>query len=344
MSKKIGALAFLSLALLACQDKEQSAEHSESKPITVGVTMSSIATNPFFQSAYQAYIDVANQIPNLQLLIDTADNNQDIQNQQINDFVAKGAGVVVVNLAQVSYGSYMVSDLCRRNIPVVFFNRSPGEANLSSCPTAYFVDGDAIEGGRLQGEQVIRAWERNPQWDKNGDGVIDYAMLQGIPGHEGAALRTQWSIAAIEFNPQKSYRTNQVFHDFGMFQQAKSQELVDAWITNEREKFDTVEVIMANNDTMALGAVEALKKHGLHVPVFGIDATQVGLKAWLDGDLAGTVFNDSETQAEISLKMASNLAANKPVMEGINYPLQNRVVKVRYQDVNQDNYRQYLKN
>lgn len=335
------AMGAMSLLLLTACQEEASTAVVEEKSVVVGVSISSIATNPFFQAAHQGYISSAAQMPHIQLLIDTADNDQDKQNQQIDDFVAKGAGAVVVNLAQVSYGARMVNDLCRRKIPVVFFNRSPGESNLDSCPTAYFVDGDAVEGGRLQGEQVIRAFEAHPEWDKNNNGVIEYAMLQGIPGHEGAALRTKWSVAAIEFNPKKNFPTSQVFHDFGMFQKDKSRELVEGWIADAN--FADVEVIMANNDTMALGAVEALKKHGLNVPVFGIDATQVGLKAWLDGDLAGTVFNDSVAQAEVSLKMAANLAAGKPVMEGINYPIFNRTVKIRYHDVNKDNYRQFVR-
>lgn len=133
-----------------------------------------------------------------------------------------------------------------------------------------------------------------------------------------------------------------IFEEFAMFQKDKAKALVSTWIQDS--KFQEVELIMANNDTMALGAVEALKENNLSIPVFGIDATSVGLKAWLDGDLAGTIFNDSVAQAEVSLKMAANLAAGKAVMDGISYPILNRTVKIRYHDVNKDNYTKYMSN
>lgn len=323
--------------LSACKE-----EKTEPPPpaVKVGVSISSIATNPFFQGAYEAYKSNAQDL-GMDLFLDAADNDQDKQNQQLEAMIQQGAQVLIVNLAQVKYGRTMLNHFCQRNIPVVYFNRSPGEANLAGCKSAYFVDGDAILGGRLQGEQVLKKWRAHPQWDKNNDGIIQYAMLQGLEGHEGAELRTKWAIAAIEHHADHKISTEKIFQDFANFQTAKAEEVMNQWTASP--DFAKVEVIFANNDTMALGAVNVLKNKGLNVPVFGIDASQSALKAVVNGDMQGTVFNDFNMQARVSLQVAQNIALNRAPNHGLKFEMSNKIVQIPYRDVNETNIQQYMK-
>ena len=76
-----------------------------------------------------------------------------------------------------------------------------------------------------------------------------------------------------------------------------------------------IELVLANNDDMALGAIEAYEDK--EVPrdqwpmIFGIDGTEVGLQAVVDGRMTGTVYNDKDGQARAMEALAYALASGK---------------------------------
>jgi methyl-galactoside transport system substrate-binding protein len=83
--------------------------------------------------------------------------------------------------------------------------------------------------------------------------------------------------------------------------------------------------VIANNDDMALGAIEALKSAGYFkeskfMPVVGVDATVPAVKALKDGLLLGTVLNDAKNQGSVTVKIAQTLAEGKvPSKETIGF-------------------------
>lgn len=307
---------------------------------TIGASVSSIETNPFFQGMYKSMENVGKEQSDLTLLLDSAANQQDKQNTQLDGMIERGAKALVVNLADVGFGAEMVKKYCDKKIPVVYINRSPNEKSLAACDTAYFVDGDAAQAGVLQGLQVLKAWQANPQWDKNKDGKIQYAMIEGIPNHAGAMARTKWSVGTMENYPSLGVPVQKVLQDYGMFQAQATKELMSKWVA--QPEFANVEVILANNDTMALGAVEILQQNNQKLPVFGIDGSKAALEALNSGTMSGTVFNDFDAQSRTAVRMAANLAAGKPVLEGVPYEMEYKVVKVPYQDIHSDNIKDFM--
>lgn len=316
----------LPLAILCACGGESSPKTSDAKTeavaastvypqAQVGMSISSIATNPFFQNMYRVYGEVDAAQNSLTLELASADNDQEKQNAQLQDMVNKGAKALVVNLADVKQGQQVMDYWCSKNVPVVYFNRSPGEKNLAACATAYFVDGDVMQAAVFQAVHILQQWKAHPEWDKNKDGKIQYAMIMGLPEHEGSDLRTRWVSQTMETYPKLNVKTEKVLADYGLFQSAKTEELMTAW--QKQPEFARVEVVIANNDTMALGALNALEKQGVSLPIFGIDGSKAALEAVKQGRMAGTVFNDFEGQAKTSLRMAANLAAGKDVMDGI---------------------------
>lgn len=302
---------------------------------TVGVSMSATNTNAFFQDMYNSFKSAGEEQASITLLLDEANNNQNRQYQQLDDMIAKGAKALVVNMVDVSQGEKFVKKYCDKNIPVVYINRSPGEKNMAQCHTAYFVDGDANQAGVIQGLTVLESWQKNPAWDKNNDGKIQYAMLEGLPGHAGAMARTKWSVGTMQNYPTLGVPVQKVFQDYAMFNKEKASELIESWIADPN--FANVEVLLANNDNMAIGAIETLKQHNIELPVFGIDAGEQGKELVKSGDMEATVFNDYDNQARVALRMAANLAAEKPVMEGIDYRLEYSTVNVPYQEIDVKN-------
>lgn len=295
----------------------------------VGVTIAN-TTNPFFKALYDTYTAQNQAQPSLTLHLESADNDQTTQYRQYDAMINQGAKALVINIADVKEGEAVINQYCGK-VGLVFVNRNPGDKALAKCEKAYFVDGDAVQGGTLQGLKVLELWKENPSWDKNRDGKIQFAMLQGLVGHAGAEARTKWSISTMENYPVIGIGVEQIFSDHANFDKEQARTMVAKWLTDPN--FEQVEVILANNDTMALGASEALKDAGVKLPIFGIDATAEALSAVQSGDLTATVLNDAVGQAEVSLRMASNLASDNDVMSGIDYKLDHKTVRIPYQAV-----------
>ncbi len=114
-------------------------------------------------------------------------------------------------------------------------------------------------------------------------------------------------IKAIE---DAGLKVEKVAEDTAMWDRVKGQEKMAAFLAAHGDKID---VVLANNDDMALGAIEALKakgyfKDGKFMPVVGVDATAPALKALEEGTLYGTVLNDANNQGKATFNLADVLA------------------------------------
>lgn len=318
--------------LCSCQQQLDSllgkTKEQNNAPVVIGATISNATANPFFQGVYQSFQKAPTQDTRIHLLLDDAKDDQQTQNAQIDDMIQKGAKVIAVNLVDVKSGSVVIEKAKKNNISVIFYNRNPGLDVINSYNKAYFVDGDATQAGVLQGQEVLNQWKTHPEWDKNKDGVIQYAMLQGIPGNGSSIARTQWAIGTMNSYPVISKPTEKVFMDFAMFKKDIAAELMNKWIADPN--FSKVEVILANNDVMALGAIQALESHNINLPVFGIDAIPDAVKMIQDKKMVGTVVNDYNGQVQAVLTIAKNLADGRPAVEGTDYIMLYRVVEVPY--------------
>ena len=116
---------------------------------------------------------------------------------------------------------------------------------------------------------------------------------------------------------------------------------MDAWLAGPTGS--KIEVVISNNDGMALGALEALKAHQKKLPVFGVDALQEALTLIESGELAGTVLNDGTNQAKAVLELSRNLANGKDPVEGTSWKLEEKAVRVPYVGVDKENLAQFKK-
>jgi methyl-galactoside transport system substrate-binding protein len=99
-----------------------------------------------------------------------------------------------------------------------------------------------------------------------------------------------------------------------------------------------IELIIANNDDQALGAIEAMNERGFntgrpdagYVPVFGVDATTVAVEAIRAGKMTGTVLQDAAGMATTILALAGNVAAGQDVFSNTSgYNIDPGVQKIR---------------
>ena len=130
-------------------------------------------------------------------------------------------------------------------------------------------------------------------------------MLEGEPGHQDALLRTEYTIQTIT---DQGIEVERLARDTANWNRAQAAARIASWL----EEFgDQIEVVLSNNDDMALGAIDALKETGRPLKdwplIVGIDATAPALEAVEAGQLYGTVFNDSRGQAQAILDLAMAL-------------------------------------
>ena len=230
--------------------------------------------------------------------IDTynASASQSTQNSQVENMITEGCDVICVNLVDRTDPTAIIDLAEKNNIPVIFFNRELVEEDLERWTRLYYVGAQAFESGIMQGELAAEAFLTDQSLDKNGDGIFQYVVLEGEAGHQDAIVRTEYSVANWN-RAQAQTKMAQLMSQFG----------------------DSIELVIANNDDMALGAIDALKASGLTKDewpaVIGIDGTDVGLEAVKNKEMIGTVYNDKEGQADAMLNLAYELSTGSDLSD-----------------------------
>lgn len=304
----------------------------------IGVTIYKYDDN-FMSIVRKALEKDAKNSPEITLLMNDSQNDQSKQNDQIDVLLAKGVKALAINLVDPAAAPVIIDKAKSNDIPVVFFNKEPSRKALDSYDKAYFVGTDSKESGVIQGELIAKHWAANPAWDLNKDGKIQYVLIKGEPGHPDAEARTTYSVKTLN---EKGIPTEQLQLDTAMWDTAQAKDKMDAWLSGPNA--DKIEVVIANNDAMAMGAVEALKAHNkTDIPVFGVDALPEALSMVKSGAMAGTVLNDAENQAKATMAITKNLAEGKPAAEGTNYNIENNVIRVPYVGVDKENLSQFIK-
>lgn len=303
----------------------------------IGVTIYKYDDN--FMSLMRKEIDKeAKTLQGIELLMNDSQNAQSIQNDQVDVLLSKGVKALAINLVDPAAAPTIIGKAKPDNIPVVFFNKDPGAKAIGSYEQAYYVGTDPKESGIIQGNLIAKQWKATPEFDLNKDGKIQFVLLKGEPGHPDAEARTKYVID--ELNKQ-GIQTEQLFIDTGMWDAAMAKDKMDAWLSSS--KANNIEVIISNNDGMALGALEATKAHGKKLPIFGVDALPEALQLIKKGELAGTVLNDGVNQGKAVVQLANNLAQGKAANEGTKWELKDRVVRIPYVGVDKDNLAEFLK-
>lgn len=274
--------------------------------------------------------------------VDSA-NQQPVQSEKVDLFLAKQVNALAINPVDRTAAGVIIDKAQGAGTPVVFFNREPLPEDMKKWDKVYYVGAHAEESGTLAGEIIAEYWKAHPEADRNKDGVLQYVMITGEPGHQDAELRTKYSVQALQ---DAGIKTEQVASDTGMWDRIKGQEKMAAFIG---AKGDQIEAVIANNDDMALGAIEALKAAGYfqgdrYVPVVGVDATAPALRALEDGTMLGTVLNDAKTQGEATFALAYALAQGKtPDKATTGFDVtSDRYVWVAYKKVTKANMKDFM--
>ncbi len=257
-----------------------------------------------------------------------SNNSQTTQTEQIDTAIAQGAKVLVVN--QVDTGSddttkNIIEKATAANVPVIFFNRSVSEEVVTTYDNAVFVGTDYEMAGHMQGEMIGNyVLENYDTIDLNGDGVISYVMFKGQEGNAEADARTQYGVEDAnavltaagkeELSFYDSANSNKYLVDQGgAWSAAAATDYLQTALSQYSEANNNmIELVIANNDEMAIGSVTALQNAGYNkegatvIPVFGVDATDAAKDAIAAGSMIGTIKQDAEGMANTIAQIAQN--------------------------------------
>ncbi|WP_295588457.1 galactose ABC transporter substrate-binding protein [uncultured Oscillibacter sp.] len=281
-------------------------------------------------------------------------NNQAQQLDQINTAITNGANLLIVNIVETSSpdAAQQACDAAKTaGIPIIFFNREVSDDVVNSYEQCAFVGTDAAEAGHMQGEMIgDYLLENYDTVDLNGDGTITYVLFKGQEGNAEAEYRTQYAVEDANAKLTEAGKPELSFYD----PNNSSKYLVDttgAWsaqaatdymttilASNSEANGNMIELVIANNDGMAEGAISALQAAGYNtgeegsktIPVYGVDAMDSAVQKIENGQMTGTVKQDAAGMASTIMTLVENVSSGAELMANTDsYNVDEGVAKIR---------------
>lgn len=240
-------------------------------------------------------------------------NDQATQTNQIQNFITEGVDVLIVNPVNASSASTITDMVVDAGIPLVYINREPDASEEQRWAdngwNVTYVGCDARQSGTYQGEMIVDLGLDTV--DLNGDGKIQYIMIEGDPENVDAKYRTEFSVKALT---DAGLEVECLDDQVGNWDQATAQQLVANSLSQHG---NDIEVVFCNNDAMALGALQSIQAAGRTVGqdifLVGVDALSEALEDVLAGTMTGTVFNDHFSQSHSAADAAVSFIDGKTV-------------------------------
>lgn len=336
----------LSLLLVFCfsgcdnDDGEQNPEGSVSQNSKAGeVSVFYYSYSDTYISSVRAAMDKEFKDAGLKYQNYDSNGNQTTQTEQVQTAIAKGSSLLAVNIVDTGSNdaAQNIVDLAKeKSIPIIFFNRSVDESVIQSYEKCLMIGTDYEMAGHMQGEMIgdylINHYN---SVDLNGDGKISYVMFKGQEGNLEAIARTQFSvedankILVSEGKPEllfydEANQNKYLVDQDGTWSSAAATDYMGTILAQYSETSNNmVELVIANNDEMALGAIASLQASGYNngtgktIPVFGVDATDAAKAKIADGAMTGTIKQDAEGMAEAIIDVTENYLEGKNPFDGI---------------------------
>ncbi len=274
---------------------------------TVGVSMALFDDN-FLTVLRNGMQDYAKTLDGVTLQVEDAQNDVAKQQSQIQNFIAAGVNAIIVNPVDTDATAAMSKLAADAGIPLVYVNREP--SNIDSLPEKQaFVASNEVESGTLETQEVCKLL--------GGKGKA--VVMMGELSNQAARMRTKDVHDVLATDACKGIEI--VEEQTANWSRTQGADLVTNWLSAGLE-FDAV---IANNDEMAIGAIQALKAAGRSmdsVVIGGVDATQDALASMAEGDLDVTVFQNAAGQGKGSLDAALKLARGETVDKKVYIPFE----------------------
>lgn len=264
-----------------------------------------------------------------------AGNSQIKQNESLVEAVDKmDPKMMFINPVDRLSSGAIIDKVSTKDIPVVFFNRQPLNQDMirgrKNNDKIFYVGTDPNFEGESQAKMVENLFgassSLNPLYDKNGDGIIQTVLIKGEIGHQDSEKRSK---AAMEALKNDGYQIETLYSTYCNWSRSLAKE-------NSKEIMQKygkdIELILCNNDDMALGVIDYLlsdentfewEGDSLPFPIFGVDGTNVGLEYVRKGLLSGTVKNEAHRQAEACIRIVEEIQKYGKITASFPYHMAN---------------------
>lgn len=263
-----------------------------------------------------------------ELEIYDARSDMNVQMEQIRKSLRSGTDLVLVNIVMPVYVSEILDLLKRHGVPSIFFKNEPNARVFEGYKNAVLVSNNGAEEGRRQGRLLDLVW--NPEkYDKNKDGKLQYILLQGPVGNFEAISRSMYAVLTAR--------------ELGLELEQLGENYVCNWLNDcsykampeiMRSHGSKLELIISNNDNMALGALRYLNELGINVEsddiaIIGFDGIKEACEKIKKGVFTATVKQELDEMAELIKAMIDNYFSGKDWLYATGYQWEVDNVSVR---------------
>ena len=335
MFKKISLLltmCLLTVSLAACgSSTSSSSQGAESSgdgtyKMTYVVSIDDVFLNNLYHDTVNAAADLG---VDMSIRYAGSDANRVID--CIKQAEAEGKDAVIVNL--VSSADAQACIEAAGDMKIVFINRIPEDVSLLG-DNAAAVASDEHDSGGMQGDFLVDYFAGKGQTD------VKYVMLQGTPDLVHTVLRSEIPIQKLKDAGINLTEVSTIMADYN--RSAAASAMTD--LLAETTDFD---VVISNNDAMAMGAIQAMNEAGLEpsdYAIVGIDGLSDALNAIDKGDMLMSVYQSSKGQGDGAVRAAINMLEGKDLTDGTDYTVSaenDRVIYIPFELITADNTGDY---
>ena len=214
-----------------------------------------------------------------ELIYDDAQQKQENQIKALRNFITQDVDYILFTGVVSTGWEEVLAEVNEAEIPLILVDRLPDCIDDIDYVAAF--GGDFVEEGR---RQVAWAGEYLKSVGRDSEDV-NVVIMEGTTGASAQTGRTEGNLAAMEEYPFLKLVGQQT----GNFTRAEGQAVMESWL----KSIDKIDVLIAQNDDMALGAIEAMANAGVSLPIVGCDGTKAALEAIQAGTMTATILNDA---------------------------------------------------
>ena len=306
MKKLIGLATAAALFIAGCgaatlegENKTESGpvEEKDTSELVVRVSISTL-NNPFFVSLEQGITDLADEQGTKVKSVDAQDDTAK-QTNDIDDLIQQGVDILLINPVDSAAITPAVESANAAGIPVITIDRSSDGGEVLTL-----VASDNVEGGEMAAKYI----------EEISGTDVNTVQLEGVPGASATRERGEGftNVAEKSLNVLDSQTAN--------FDRAEGLTVME----NMLQANPDIQAVFAQNDEMALGAIEAIQSAGKtgEIQVVGFDGTEDGIKAVEDGRLSATVAQQPEEMGKLAMQAAFDYFSGETIEEYIASPLE----------------------
>ncbi len=299
--KKVTVLfvaAMMSIFLAACSmepgfpygKKDEQAKSKSSGELSVGLSISTL-NNPFFVTLADAAKEQA-KANNLKITVADAQDDASKQASDVENLIQKGVDLILINPVDSASVASAVEAANAKNIPVITVDRVSEGGDVVA-----HIASDNAAGGALAGEYLMTLVEEG----------AEVTMLEGVAGSSAARDRGEGFLSVVDG------KVNLVASQTANFNRTEGLTVME----NILQGNPNVKAVFAQNDEMALGALEAITAARKDVIVIGFDATDDAVAKVQAGEMAATVAQQPALIGEKAIEAAVKILAGESVDENI---------------------------